>query len=235
MSNHAPIESADEQQRRAGEKWNSGAMDGGPTTTPTAVLAEEAEKMAVRALDGTASREEKSALFASLAAALRRAEAEREEARGQRDLVRASLEALANGARVVPCSGACDESKPCLACRGMQNLRDWVKDCEQAEAERDAQQALVLRLTGERDELLESVEELRALGFGLGCMLTNAQWRERDAAERAQRGLKLMQSCLQDEERKVSELTATRDLLTDENARLQARVATMELLLRGGK
>lgn len=37
--------------------------------------------MAVRALDGTASREEKSALFASLASALRRAEAERDELR----------------------------------------------------------------------------------------------------------------------------------------------------------
>lgn len=117
-----------------------------------------------------------------------------------------------------------------------KRLEELEKRAEKAEAERDAQHALVLRLTGElqqsRKESLERArtvlmldedfDEACALGFGLGCMLTNAQWRERDAAERAQRGLKLMQSCLQDEERKVSELTATRDLLTEDNARLQA-------------
>jgi hypothetical protein len=70
-------------------------------------------------------------------------------------------------------------------------------------------------------------------------MLTNAQWRECDAAEREQRGLKLMQSCLQDEERRVSELTATRDLLTAENARLwkerDAAAASLNALAKGAR
>ena len=116
--------------------------------------------------------------------------------------------------------------------RAVQEQRIAIR---RAESERDAQHAEVLRLTGElqqsRKESLERArtvlmldedfDEACALGFGLGCMLTNAQWRESDAVERAQRGLKLMQSCLQDEGRRVSELTATRDLLTAENARLR--------------
>lgn len=76
-----------------------------------------------------------------------------------------------------------------------------------AEAERDAQHDLVLRLTGERDEA--KADAVRLLTAASQQAITNA--------------------------RRVAELTATRDLLTAENERLQARVATLELLLRGGK
>ena len=108
-----------------------------------------------------------------------------------------------------------------------------------AKAERDAQHAEVLRLTG----------ELEALATKTG----DVEWRE-DAAVKVvkMRG------------RQIAELTATRDLLTAENARLQkehnayvqrlsadalqvaskyqrdldearAQIATLELLRRGGK
>ena len=181
-------------------------------------------------------------LVPELAAALRCAEAERDAAiaravnaeQEQADMERL-LEMQHKRTRQADELWRKQHNKP-LTSPDLGTLSEWLmKRAEKAGAERNAQRAEVLRLTGERDELLESVEELRALGFGLGCMLTNAQWRERDAAERAQRGLKLMQSCLQDEERRVFELTATRDLLNGENARLHERVATLELLLRGGK
>ena len=88
-----------------------------------------------------------------------------------------------------------------------QDMRDRLV---RAEAERDAQHEQVLRLTG----------ELEALATKTG----DVEWRE-DAAVKVvkMRG------------RQIAELTATRDLLTEENARLQARVATLELLRRGGK
>lgn len=74
-------------------------------------------------------------------------------------------------------------------------------------------------------------DEARAQVWGLICAGSNMAERKqhfRGLWETAlEAGLKL--------ERSVSELTATRDLLTAENARLQARVATLELLRRGGK
>ena len=57
--------------------------------------------------------------------------------------------------------------------------------------------------------------------WGPICVATNGQWRERDQTERTQRNLSFMGACLDEEQRKVAELTATRDLLTAENARLQ--------------
>lgn len=179
------------------------------TTTPTAALVEEAEKMAVRALDGTASREEKSVLFASLASALRRAEAERDE-------LRATVTRLNRRAQTAE-AGVRDNVEACKAAgvsmgRTLANAAAdmYLRRAEKAEAERDAQHALVLRLTG----------ELEALATKTG----DVEWRE-DAAVKVvkMRG------------RQIAELTATRDLLTAENARLQKEVATLELLRRGGK
>ena len=305
-------------------------------TTPTAALVEEAQSMTTDTLIEEAMGEmhrlgidnlRAKGAIVLLVEALRRAEAERDEARRDAEaykrqtqevsakaieftkevsakLEQAEAERDAAIARAVNAeqeqadmerllemqherTRQADElwrkqhNKP-LTSPDLGTLIEWLmKRAEKAEAERDAQRAEVLRLTGElqqsRKESLERArtvlmldedfDEACALGFGLGCMLTNAQWRERDAAERAQRGLKRMQSCLQDEGRRVSELTATRDLLTAENARLQkerdeaqaeleyvkqtwaemslleekeikalqARVATLELLLRGGK
>ena len=98
------------------------------------------------------------------------------------------------------------------------------------------------RLTAERDEareahrrlfvqsiknaettcdLVDALDETQAQVWGLICVATNGQWRERDQTERTQRNLSFMGACLDEEQRKVEELTATRDLLTAENARLQ--------------
>ena len=122
-----------------------------------------------------------------------------------------------------------------------------------AEAERDAQHEQVLRLTAERDEArvqlraandflrvvtLErdhaqqvevpdafwQLDEARAQVWGLICVATNC-------AIKADKGFPALRQVLDQRD----ELTATRDLLTAENARLQKEVATLELLLRGGK
>ena len=119
---------------------------------------------------------------------------------------------------------------------------EYLRRAEKAEAERDAQHDQVLRLTAERDEakadavrmltaasqpgitsarLAADLDEARAQVWGLICIATNGQWRERDQTERTQRNLSFMGACLDEEQRKVAELTATRDLLTAENARLQ--------------
>lgn len=131
-----------------------------------------------------------------------------------------------------------------------QDLRDRLV---KAEAERDAQHDLVLRLTAERDEArvqlraandflrvvtLErdhaqqvevpdafwQLDEARAQVWGLICVATNC-------AIKADKGFPALRQVLDQRD----ELTATRDLLTAENARLQKEVATLELLLRGGK
>ena len=185
--------------------------------------------MAVRALDGTASREEKSALFASLAATLRRAETDRDAALKQS----AAWEIQA------------------------QDMRDRLV---RAEAERDAQHALVLRLTAERDEARRQLraseeflrvvtlerdhaqqvevpdafwqrDEARAQVWGLICAGSNM-------AERRRYFQGLWEALLADglkRDAQLSELTATHDLLTAENARLRKEVATLELPRRGGR
>lgn len=109
-----------------------------------------------------------------------------------------------------------------------QDLRDRLV---RAEAERDAQHDLVLRLTAERDEakadavrmltaasqpgitsarLAADLDEARAQVWGLICVATNC-------AIKADKGFPALRQVLDQRD----ELTATRDLLIDENARLQ--------------
>ena len=95
----------------------------------------------------------------------------------------------------------------------------YRRRAEKAEAERDAQHAEVLRLTGERDALAKDLARIRAVSAIANSV---AHWDS-------------LLNEMHKQKAKVSELTATRDLLNEENARLQARVATLELLLRGGK
>ena len=180
------------------------------TTTPTAALVEEAER-------------ERTALSLELGtteyliAALRRAEAERDAAiaravnaeQEQADMERL-LEMQHERTRQADELWRKQHNKP-LTSPDLGALIEWLmKRAEKAEAERDAQHAEVLRLTGELDALATKTGDV--------------EWRE-DAAVKVvkMRG------------RQIAELTATRDLLTAENARLQARVATLELLRRGGK
>lgn len=146
----------------------------------------------------------------------------------------------------------------------LNEMHEQKARAQRAERERDAQAALVATRTAERDEArvqlraandflrvvtlerdhAQQVEvpdafwqrdEAQAQVWGLICVATNGQWRERDQTERTQRNLSFMGACLDEEQRKVAELTATRDLLTAENARLQQEVATLELLQRGEK
>lgn len=93
-----------------------------------------------------------------------------------------------------------------------QDMRDRLI---KAEAERDAQHDLVLRLTAEKHEA--KADAVRMLTAACQHAITSG----RLAADL-------------DEVCKVSELTATRDLLTAENARLQAEVATLRFLHNGG-
>ena len=152
-----------------------------------------------------------------------------------------------------------------------QDMRDRLV---KAEAERDAQHEQVLRLTGERDALVfqgaevehamllaaderdefaAALDKARAQVWGLICVATNC-------AVKADESFPILRQVLNQRD----ELTATRDLLTEENARLQkehnayvqrlsadalqvaskyqrdldearAQVATLELLQRGGK
>ena len=103
----------------------------------------------------------------------------------------------------------------------LNEMHEQKARAQRAEQERDAQAALVATLTAERDEA-RLMPSLR---------LKEAQM-ERFRAERAaaaEQGRMLLA------EAQIAELTATRDLLTAENARLQQEVATLELLRRGGK
>ena len=177
---------------------------------------------------------------ADYAAALCRAEAERDESRRDAEAYKRQTQEV--------------------SAKAIELTKEVSAKLDQVEAERDAQRAEVLRLTGERDaardalaqkhlserqsvryviacrdgriaELLKTIEELRAQVWGLICAGSNM-------AERKRYFQGLWETLLADglkRDAQLSELTATRDLLTAENARLQARVATLELLLRGGK
>jgi len=118
-----------------------------------------------------------------LAAALRRAETERDEALKQ-------SAGWASEARV------------------LRDLRDRLV---RAEAERDAQHALVLKVTAERDEAQQALSQ-------------------KHLSERQS-----VRYVLDRRDARIAELTATRDLLTAENARLQAEVATLRYLHNGGR
>lgn len=153
----------------------------------------------------------------------------------ERDELRATVTRLNRRAQTAE-AGVRDNVEACKAAgvsmgRTLANAAAdmYLRRAEQAEAERDAQHEQVLRLTG----------ELEALATKTG----DVEWREDAAVEVVKmRG------------RQISELTATRDLLLTENAQLQQmlsrsanlvliaenarlheRVATLELLLRGGK
>lgn len=103
-------------------------------------------------------------------------------------------------------------------------VREDRQQKRQETQERAEYAAALRRAEAERDEL-------RAQAWGLICAGSNMAERKQHFrglwATALEAGLKL--------ERSVSDLTATRDLLNGENARLQARVATLELLRRGGK
>lgn len=138
-----------------------------------------------------------------LAAALRRAETERDEAlkqsagwasearvlRDLRDrLVRAEAERDAE---------AYKRQTQEVSAKAIELTKEVCAKLEKAEAERDAQHAEVLRLTGERDAAREA--------------LAQKHLRERLS----------VRYVLDRRDARIAELTATRDLLTAENARLQ--------------
>lgn len=186
-----------EQQRRAGEKWNSGAMDGGPATTPTAALVEEAETVA----DGMSAR------IRDLVWIVENYDPEEEREDDRCPECKTPLGAPEEpGMEPTPFCNCCAHAVVEELALAVQQLRQAVR---RAEAERDVQHALVLRLTG----------ELEALATKTG----DVEWRE-DAAVKVvkMRG------------RQIAELTATRDLLTAENARLQKELATLRYLHNGG-
>ena len=131
-----------------------------------------------------------------------------------------------------------------------KRLEELEKRAEQAEAERDAQHEQVLRLTAERDEARRQLraseeflrvvtlerdhaqqvevpdafwqrDEARAQVWGLICAGSNM-------AERRRYFQGLWETLLADglkRDAQLSELTATRDLLTAENARLQQQLS----------
>lgn len=146
-------------------------------------------------------------LVPEFAAALRRAEAERDAAiaravnaeQEQADMERL-LEMQHERTRQADELWRKQHNKP-LTSPDLGALIEWLmKRAEQAEAERDAQHEQVLRLTG----------ELEALATKTG----DVEWREDAAVEVVKmRG------------RQISELTATRDLLLTENARLQQQLS----------
>ena len=280
------------QMRAAWEKWNSGAMNGGPATTPTAALVEEAEKwdretpagpwqfahcgahresdkwlpcLGVR--DESGKRVENidrhmpaaRRLIPDLAAALRRAEAERDELRATVTRLNRRAQTAEAGVRDnVEASKAAGKSMGRTLANAAAAM--YLRRAEKAEAERDAQHAEVLRLTGERDEarlrLKASEEGLRVVTMerdhAQQVEAPDAFWQRDEAraqvwglicagsnmAERRRYFQGLWETLLADKlkrDAQLSELTVTRDLLTAENARLQKEVATLELLRRGGK
>lgn len=83
-----------------------------------------------------------------------------------------------------------------------QDMRDRLV---RAEAERDAQHEQVLRLTGELEALAKDLDRMKAVSAIAGSV---ARWDS-------------LLNEMHKQKAKVSELTATRDLLTAENARLQ--------------
>ena len=174
---------------------------------------------------------------ADYAAAVRRAEAERDaalkqsaaweiqaqdmrdrliKAEAERNELRATVTRLNRRAQTAE-AGVRDNVEACKAAgvsmgRTLANAAAdmYLRRAEKAEAERDAQHALVLRLTAERDAAREAL---------------------------AQKHLSERQSVryvISRRDARIAELTATRDLLTAENARLQERVATLQPR-RGGK
>jgi hypothetical protein len=167
-------------------------------TTPTAALVKEAETVA----DGMSAR------IRDLVCIVENydPEEEREDERcpGCKSPLGAPDEP---GMEPTPFCNACAHGVVEELALAVQQLRQTVR---RAGAERDAQHAEVLRLTG----------ELEALATKTG----DVEWRE-DAAV----------AVVKMRGRQIAELTATRDLLTEENARLQKEVATLELLRRGGK
>lgn len=167
------------------------------SATPTAALVEEALIKDALELCGTRYELEagyKHRLLSELAHALRRIITERDEARRDAEAYKRQTQEV--------------------SAKAIELTKEVCAKLEQAEAERDAQHAEVLRLTEERDEARRREDELLAHVEQVELRY-HATLRERDSAR--------------------LECESTRDLLTDENARLQARVATLELLLRGGK
>ena len=253
------------QMRAAWEKWNSGAMNGGPATTPTAALVEEAKRrekdLAMWTIDESWRRDSMYDLlqfFRKLIKAHEQAEAERDAQRAEvlrltreRDAARAEVQTL-----------LWIKSASVKLLDTLQGIR-WMEPHEPDDERVIAATRAWVEAAGltMHAELLKTIEELRALGFGLGCMLTNSreetEWQveetrtlRREVRELSERlagmpmpedddpaGKHLMSLINRRRElyQRVDELTATRDLLTEENARLQARVATLELLRRGGK
>ena len=123
----------------------------------------------------------------------------------------------------------------------LNEMHEQKARAQRAERERDAQAALVATLTAERDEARAGQDQLaawlrdamrkaaqydetQAQVWGLICVATNC-------AIKADESYPALRQVLDQR----AELTATRDLLTAENARLQQEVATLELLRRGGK
>ena len=162
------------------------------TTTPTAALVEEAQSMTTDTLIEEAMGEmhrlgidnlRAKGAIVLLVEALRRAEAERDESRRDAEAYKRQTQEV--------------------SAKAIELTKEVSAKLDQAEAERDAQHAEVLRLAGERDALVLHNAEIEE------AMLRAADQRD--------------------------ELTVTRDLLNGENARLHERVATLELLLRGGK
>lgn len=129
-------------------------------------------------------------------------------------------------------------------------------------AERDAAKADAVRmLTAASQQAITSarlaadLDESRAQVWGLGCLVTNLRRSlSRQRAEHYEMRCRISDvdslryevmglrgrayshhEALCKMLAKVKVLESTRDLLTEENARLQERVATLELLLRGGK
>lgn len=92
----------------------------------------------------------------------------------------------------------------------------YLRRAEKAESERDAQHEQVLRLTAERDEA-RRVQGVLSEDLGFVANKNETHIRQGRALQCS-----------------IDELTATRDLLTDENARLQKEVATLRYLHNGG-
>lgn len=222
------------------------------SATPTAALVEEALIKDALELCGTRYELEagyKHRLLSEFAHALRRTIAEREEAQrdaesykrqtqevsakaieltkevcakldhaiAERDELRATVTRLNRRAQTaeagvrdnVEASRAAGKSMGRTLANAAADM--YLRRAEQAESERDAQHAEVLRLTGE----LEAAREALA---------------QKHLSERQS-----VRYVIARRDGRIAELTATRDLLTAENARLRERVATLELLRRGGK
>lgn len=179
-------------------------------TNETEKLIEEAQWYARRIGDYDGVPTELEDVLDGVVAALRRAEAERDE-------LRATVTRLNRRAQTAE-AGVRDNVEACKAAgvsmgRTLANAAAdmYLRRAEQAEAERDAQHAEILRLTGERDEAQQALSQ-------------------KHLSERQS-----VRYVLDRRDARIAELTATRDLLTAENARLQAEVATLRYLHNGGR